>query len=132
MLTIFLVIDVILAIILVGLVLVQRSDGSLGSIGGGASSVMSTRSKGNFLTKSTAIVAALFMICSVTLCLISRPAPKENVSVLNSVPEKEVSVPVAADDVQTAPATNDTVTQTETTVSEEAAETEPEAKNDVE
>jgi len=71
--TIILVIDVILAIVLVGLVLVQRSDGALGSIGGGASSMMSTRARGNFLTKSTAVVAALFMICSIALAIMSKP-----------------------------------------------------------
>lgn len=96
MLTIFLVIDVILAVMLVALVLVQRSDGALGSIGGGASSIMSTRSKGNFLTRTTAIVAAGFMACSLVLCIISKPEAKADISVLDSVPEaNEVSVPVA-------------------------------------
>ena len=95
MLTIFLVIDVILAVILVALVLVQRSDGALGSIGGGASSIMSTRSKGNFLTKSTAIVAALFMACSLVLCIISKPKTENTVSVLNDTvtPQQEEAVP---------------------------------------
>ncbi len=81
--TVILVIDVILAVILVALVLVQRSDGALGSIGGGASSMMTTRAKGNFLTKATAIVAAMFMICSVALAILNKPV-QENKSILDT------------------------------------------------
>lgn len=89
--TVVLVIDVILAGILVALVLVQRSDGALGSIGGGASSMMSTRAKGNFLTKATAFVAALFMICSVVLAIMNKPAKEDNTSILDKTPLTETN-----------------------------------------
>lgn len=99
MFTVVLVIDVILAVILVGLVLVQRSDGALGSIGGGASSMMSTRAKGNFLTKSTAIVAALFMACSVVLCIMTKADSAPKPSILATAPvatENTDSKPLSA------------------------------------
>ncbi len=89
MTTVILVIDVILAVILVALVLIQRSDGALGSIGGGASSMMTTRAKGNFLTKTTAIVAALFMVCSVVLAILNKPETQNNSSVLDNPVQTE-------------------------------------------
>ena len=101
--TVILVIDVILAVILVALVLVQRSDGALGSIGGGASSMMTTRAKGNFLTKATAIVAALFMICSVCLAILNKPAQPDNTSILDTpaqtekTPEAPKTPPISAE-----------------------------------
>lgn len=106
MFTVILVADVILAIILVGLVLIQRSDGALGSIGGGASSMMSTRAKGNFLTKATAIVAALFMFCSVVLCIMTKHDEKSSASILatEQVPAKGTASAPAVPTAPVAPA----------------------------
>ena len=73
MFDIFLIIHAILAIVLIVVILLQRSDGgALGGIGGGNFSGMLTgRSSANFLTKLTAIVAALFLANSLFLAILS-------------------------------------------------------------
>ena len=59
-----LVINIILAAVLVVLVLIQKSEGGALGIGISQESFMFSRSAGNFLTKSTAVIATLFIICS--------------------------------------------------------------------
>tara|TARA_B100000886_G_C20162106_1_gene382486 strand:- start:293 stop:586 length:294 start_codon:yes stop_codon:yes gene_type:complete len=81
---ILLVINIILALILVILVLIQKSEGGALGIGVSQDNFMFSRSAGNFMTKATAIVATLFIICSLSLTILSR----ENVSPSSSVLEK--------------------------------------------
>ena len=81
---ILLVINIILAVILVILVLIQKSEGGALGIGVSQDNFMFSRSAGNFMTKATAIVATLFIICSLSLTILSR----ENVSPSSSVLEK--------------------------------------------
>jgi preprotein translocase subunit SecG len=70
------VLQVFLAIGLIGVVLLQRSEGGGLGIGssGGAGSFMSVRGTANFLTRVTAILAALFMITCLILALLAKPA----------------------------------------------------------
>src|SRR5271154_2418341 len=74
------VLQVFLALGLIGVVLLQRSEGGGLGIGssGGAGSFMSVRGTANFLTRVTAILAALFMITCLVLALLAKPntAPK--------------------------------------------------------
>lgn len=59
---ILLVIHVIIALALVAVILMQRSEGGgLGIGGGGGGGVVSPRGSANFLTRATAVLAALFM-----------------------------------------------------------------------
>jgi preprotein translocase subunit SecG len=70
--TIVLVIHLILAVALVGAVLIQRSEGGGLGIGGGAGGgLMSVRGTANLLTRVTAVLAAGFMVTSLTLAIIS-------------------------------------------------------------
>jgi preprotein translocase subunit SecG len=70
--TIVLVIHLILAVALVGVVLIQRSEGGGLGIGGGAGGgLMSVRGTANLLTRVTAVLAAGFMITSLTLAIIA-------------------------------------------------------------
>jgi preprotein translocase subunit SecG len=72
MLTIILLVHLMLAIALVGLVLVQRSEGgALGIGGGGGGGFLSGRGAANLLTRSTTVVAALFIVTSLTLAKLS-------------------------------------------------------------
>ena len=64
---ILLVINIILAILLVLFVLFQKSEGGALGIGVSQDSFMFSRSAGDFFTKATGFVAALFIICSIVL-----------------------------------------------------------------
>ena len=78
MTTVLLLIHVMVAIALVGLVLLQRSEGGALGIGGGGGGFMTGRSAGNALTKSTAVLAACFFATSLALSILAshqRPAP---------------------------------------------------------
>tara|TARA_B100000530_G_C15587753_1_gene341101 strand:+ start:30 stop:332 length:303 start_codon:yes stop_codon:yes gene_type:complete len=90
---IFLVLNIILAIILVVLVLVQKSEGGALGIGISQDNFMFSRSAGNFLTKSTAIIAALFIFCSLALTIISRDDIIPTTSVLDKVEENADDTP---------------------------------------
>ena len=91
--TILLVINIILAIILVLLVLVQKSEGGALGIGVSQENFMPSRSAGSFMTKATAIVATLFIICSLALTIISRAELTPTSSVLDTVEEKTEDTP---------------------------------------
>jgi|SRR5665648_49000 len=78
MTTVLLLIHVMVAVALVGVVLLQRSEGGALGIGGGGGGLMTGRSAGNALTKSTAILAACFFATSLTLSILAshnRAAP---------------------------------------------------------
>ena len=82
--------NIILAILLVIVVLLQKSDGGALGIGASQESFISSRSAGNFLTKTTAIIATLFIITSVSLTIISNEG-KSSLSVLEKIEEKQDS-----------------------------------------
>ncbi len=86
---ILLVINVVLAILLVILVLVQKSEGGALGIGVSQDSFMFSRSAGDFLTKATGFVAALFIICSLSLTVISREDLTPAKSVLDKIEESD-------------------------------------------
>ena len=88
-----LVINIILAAILVVLVLIQKSEGGALGIGISQDNFMFSRSAGNFMTKATAIVATLFIICSLGLTIISRADLTPTSSVLDTVEEKNEDTP---------------------------------------
>jgi|TARA_B100001540_G_C15509815_1_gene507525 preprotein translocase subunit SecG len=89
--TILIVANVVLAIILIILVLLQRSEGGALGLGLSQDNFASTRSVGNFLTKSTSIIAALFIISSISLVLLSRGDLQETQSVLEKIEEEKES-----------------------------------------
>ena len=90
---IILIINIILAIILVILVLFQKSEGGALGIGLSQDNFMFSRSAGNFLTKVTAIVATLFIICSLTLTILSRSELTPTISVIDKIEENTDDVP---------------------------------------
>ena len=88
-----LVINIILAAVLVILVLIQKSEGGALGIGISQDNFMFSRSTGNFLTKSTAVIAALFIICSLSLTIISRSELEPAGSVLDKIEENQEETP---------------------------------------
>ena len=90
---ILLVINIILAAILVILVLLQKSEGGALGIGVSQDNFMFSRSAGNFMTKATSFIALLFIICSLSLTIISRGDIEPNTSVLDKIDENSEEIP---------------------------------------
>jgi len=86
---ILLTLNIIFAIILIILILLQKSEGGALGIGVSQDSFMFTRSAGNFFTKATAIIATLFIICSLSLTIIGRKDLPTSTSVIDKIEEKE-------------------------------------------
>ena len=86
---ILLIINIILEAILVVLVLFQKSEGGALGIGVSQDNFMLSRSAGNFLTKATAIIATLFIICSLCLTILSRGELTPTTSVLDKIEETD-------------------------------------------
>tara|TARA_B110001450_G_C17213828_1_gene316503 strand:- start:29 stop:331 length:303 start_codon:yes stop_codon:yes gene_type:complete len=90
---ILLVVNLVLAAILVLLILVQKSEGGALGIGVSQDNFMFSRTAGNFMTKATAVVATLFIICSLALTIISRGELTPTSSVLDKIEEKTDDTP---------------------------------------
>ena len=90
---ILLTLNIIFAIVLVLLVLMQKSEGGALGIGVSQESFMFSRSAGNFMTKATAVVATLFIICSLALTIVSRGELTPTSSVLDTIEEKAEDTP---------------------------------------
>jgi preprotein translocase subunit SecG len=82
--TVLIVIHLMIVLALVGVVLIQRSEGGGLGIGGG-SGFMSARGAANALTRTTAILAALFFVTSLGLGLLARYQSKPS-DILNQLP----------------------------------------------
>ena len=95
---ILLILNIIFAIILVLLVLMQKSEGGALGIGVSQENMMFSKTAGNFMTKATAVVATLFIICSLALTIISRGELTPTSSVLDSVEEKTEDTPAIPED----------------------------------
>ena len=85
-----LILNVILAILLIAVILLQRSEGGALGLGVSQDSFVSSRSASSFLTKSTAIIATLFIITSISLTIISKEE-FSSTSVLEKVEEEKDS-----------------------------------------
>ena len=86
-------VNIILAIILVIIILLQRSEGGALGLGVSQDNFTSARSVGTFLTKLTSIVATLFIICSIAIVAISRDEFRETQSVLEKQEEENPNLP---------------------------------------
>lgn len=101
--TILLVIHLLVAIFLVAIILLQRSEGgALDGLGGGsgASNFLSARGTGNFLTRLTAILATIFIITSISLSLYYKGHSTPKKSLIDSI---EQTVPAQATEADKAP-----------------------------
>ena len=68
--TILLVVMILISVALIGVVLLQRSEGGALGMGGGPTGFMTARGAGNLLTKSTWVLGAMFAICAITLTIL--------------------------------------------------------------
>ena len=94
---ILLITNVVLAVILVILILFQKSEGGALGIGVSQDNFMFSRSAGDFFTKATAIVATLFIICSLSLTILSRNELEPEGSVIDKIEKNSEEVPKIPD-----------------------------------
>jgi preprotein translocase subunit SecG len=94
--TILLIIHLLIALALVGVILLQRSEGgALGMGGGGMGGLMSGRSSANLLTRTTAFLAAGFVATSLLLAIIAShgTAPRSILDQPTAPPAAEPEAP---------------------------------------
>lgn len=86
--TALLIIHVFVTLALIGVILMQRSEGGgLGMGGGASSSMFSARGTSNLLTRVTGVLAALFMGNCLLMGIIAKHQVKESASILAPVTE---------------------------------------------
>jgi preprotein translocase subunit SecG len=102
MIQVVLVIHLMVAVALIGVVLMQKSEGgALGIGGGGMSNFMTGRGTANVLTRATAILAACFMLTSVLLVVI----PRLGAQAPSIIPTGSTTLPMPAPTAPAVPAT---------------------------
>ena len=86
-------VNIALAVILVIVILLQRSEGGALGLGVSQDNFTTARTMGSFLTKFTSVIATLFIICSVAIVAISRDELRETQSVLEKEEEENSNLP---------------------------------------
>lgn len=94
------VVQAIIAASLVGIILMQRSEGGGLGMGGSPSGLMSARGAADFLTRTTTILATLFILLSISLAFVA--AKKGSTGTIDNTLQR-TEVPAAP--ATTAPAT---------------------------
>ncbi len=89
---VILIIHLFLAMALVGVILLQRSEGGALGMGGGPGGLMSARGAANFLTRLTAWLAAGFLATSLGLAILASQ-DREGSSILDEVPVEQQQAP---------------------------------------
>ncbi len=88
MFTFLLIVQTIIAASLVGVILMQRSEGGGLGVGGSSSGFMTARGAADFLTRSTAVLATAFIVLAIALAAIagvSRKPTTIDTSLVNTV-----------------------------------------------
>ena len=65
------IVQTLIAAAMVGVILMQRSEGGALGVGGSPNGLMSARGAGDFLTRTTAVLAALFVVLSIVLAVLA-------------------------------------------------------------
>jgi preprotein translocase subunit SecG len=106
MFTVLLVIHVLVTLALIGVVLIQRSEGGGLGIGGGQGmgSFMTGRGTANLLTRTTAILATVFLALSLLLALMTRNSTTSTNAIFNAPPPATSTLPPRAPKPVTPPA----------------------------
>ena len=90
MVTVIVTIHILISISIVGLVLMQRSEGGGLGIGGGGNSFMSARGTADLLTRTTTILAIAFFVTSIVLAMLAGTGNKSS-SIADEVSQKTSS-----------------------------------------
>jgi preprotein translocase subunit SecG len=93
MISVLLVIHLMIALAMIGVVLLQRSEGGalgIGGSGGGMGGFLTGRGTANLLTRTTAGLAAAFMVTSMTLTLLAGNTVERR-SIIEEIPTAPTS-----------------------------------------
>ena len=108
-LTVLLAIQLLTAIAMVGLILVQHGKGAdMGAAfgSGGSGSLFGASGSANFLSRTTAILATVFFVCTLALAYFGNLRPASSGSVLEGAAVvAPAAAPAAAESAPAAPAT---------------------------
>ena len=104
-LTLLLAVQLLSALVMIGLILVQHGKGAdagaaFGGGGAGSASLFGASGSANFLSRSTAVLATLFLVCTLALAYFGNARPASTGSVLENLPAQ-----TAPADAVPAPAT---------------------------
>ena len=106
-----LIVQSLVAISLIGVILMQRSEGGGLGVGGSSSGFMTARGAADFLTRSTSILGGTFIVLSIVMAAIagvSRKPPTIDASLANTVETSRAApAPQPAEPAQQQPAQND-------------------------
>ncbi len=93
------VLQAIVAAMLVGVILMQKSEGGGLGVGGSPSGMMSARGAADLLTRTTSVLAVLFVALSITLAVLA--AAEGKVETIDQSLQRDTSAPISApaDDV---------------------------------
>ena len=97
MVTVLVIIHLFVTLALIGIVLIQRSEGGGLGIGSsqGMGAFMSGRGTANLLTRTTAVLATIFMLLSLSLALLNRGTAGVGRSILETGPSPAAPAPSA-------------------------------------
>ena len=133
MIAVILTAHVLVVIALIGVVLLQRSEGGALGIGGGGGGFMTGRGAANALTRTTSFLAALFFATSLALAIVARSEEDDSTVLqeLTGAPAGSSTVeqgaPATADDLLRTLGADKAAAQPGTGVLEEAVEAPPAA-----
>jgi preprotein translocase subunit SecG len=107
MIKVLLVLHVFVTIALIGVVMIQRSEGGGLGLGGGQGmgNFMSGRGTANLLTRTTAILGTAFFVLSLGLALLYRQASNDNAAAILNTPASTAPAPPAPGALPPLPAT---------------------------
>ncbi|MEI6729660.1 MAG: preprotein translocase subunit SecG [Pseudomonadota bacterium] len=91
---VLIVVHTMITFALIGIILVQRNAGDgLGLSGSSSNSFMSGRSAANFITRTTAILATIFIVLSLAIGVVTANNHKTGSSIMQKLDEKQSSAP---------------------------------------
>lgn len=90
--TVLLVIHLLITCAMIGVILIQRSEGGMGLGAGTMGGLMTTRGSANLLTHTTAILAGCFLVTSLTLAILASHQGRPT-SILDQAPISQPVIP---------------------------------------
>lgn len=90
--TVLLVIHLLITCAMIGVILIQRSEGGMGLGGGNMGGLMTSRGSANFLTHTTAVLVACFLGTSLLLAILASHQSRPS-SILDHAPQSQPMVP---------------------------------------